>query len=543
MAATITTRDPAAEAPVPAVAASNVMALYWELASVDPLVRQKAADSLLRALHAFQLQHQASHPSASSTTATEDNLDELCAKDVSYGLKRLLRGLPSSRDGARQGFAVALTELLRGLDFLNVTTVLSLLTKLTQTEGAKGQEEREVLFGRIFGIMAICQAGMLSRPTTTQADIDTIVTSLLKFASSKSYLRETCFRVLLTVVEETKGTALEKGVVDAIIPAVLVNEIENPEDLWFALAMQAAHPEYDWATVLPSWKHSRVLHRKNQTQLIEILKQSTYASPRVHSVWDALFDLLLQNQKESAAAKSSHNVALQDLWIQLDDALYSSTHERKHLGMLLFQRLLARVDSADVAFVFTPQLLRTLINNLAKQDNYLHKVAKQTATVMSKLAKERKEIALQLVLQLVGKNGHQRFDIITKTKTVDTILGSLEEKDILTYVTYLQETFLNQKDAETDPATVQSHRHWALNQMVLLLKNGRIPKAENWVKAVARFVCLHAFYDVQKDDPKDSSVKKPVPAVSEVTRAACIEKLSALLGTLTTMIMKDNSGM
>ncbi|TPX59586.1 hypothetical protein PhCBS80983_g02349 [Powellomyces hirtus] len=529
---------PTTATPPAAPGSSGVMSLYWELASVDPEVRQQAAESLLRALYTFQQQHDAakngSAVATATTTATEDNLDVFCAQDVSYGIKRLLRGLPSSRDGARQGFAVALTELLRGLEFLDVSVVLSMLTKLTQTEGAKGQEEREILFGRIFGLMAICQAGMLSRASTTVEDVKSMITSLLKYASSKSYLKEICFRVLLTIMDNVKGTLLEHEVLASIIPTVLDKEIETPEDLWFGIVMQTRYPDFEWATVLPSWKHAQVLHRKNQTQLVEILKQSTYASPRIHSVWDALFDILLSSEIPK------HSITLRTLWSSLDEALYSSTHERKYLGMQLFQRVLTRVEAADVPFIFTPQLLRTLINNLAKHDNYLYKIAKQTATVLSKLAQDRKDIALQLVLQLVGKNGHQRFDVITRTKTVETILGAMEGDDILTYVQYLETLFLDASTAAE--TTVESQRHWVLDQMTSLLKNGRIPKQEKWVQSVAKFVCLHAFYDVKKADAKSDLLKPPQPPVSDATRAVCKERFFALLGTLAAMILKDEAG-
>ncbi|KAJ3162784.1 hypothetical protein HDU86_003758 [Geranomyces michiganensis] len=532
MAPTAATKAPAAGAATSA-GGSNVMGLYWELASVDPAIRLQAAESLITALYNFQEEHNAA--TASDEPAADINLDLICAQDVSYGIKRLLRGLPSSRDGARQGFAVALAELLQSLHFLDTKTVLTMLNKLTQTEGAKGQEEREVLFGRIFGMMAICQAGMLSRDSTTQEDLKSMTTNLLRYASAKSYLRESCFRVILCMVDSVKDTPLAADFIQFVVPTVVEKEIENPEDLWFAITTQSRYPEIEWSKILPSWKHAQILHRKNQTQLIEILKQSTSVSPRVHSVWDSLFDAMLNSE----VALPKHSITLRDLWTNLDEALYSSTHERKHLGLQLFQRLLARVDTADVPFLFTPQLLRTLINNLAKHDNYLHKIAKQTANVVSKLAAERKDIALQLVLQLVGKNGHQRFDAITKTKTVESILGSMVGSDVLAYVQYLQELFVN---VTGEGAEVDSQRQWVVDQLNSLLKNGRIPKEQKWIQSVAHFVCLHAFYDVKVADAKNDLIRPAQPPVSEATRAVCKERFFAILGTLATIVLKDTAG-
>lgn len=44
-------------------------------------------------------------------TKKSDGLDSQNAQDVSYSLRRLIRGLASPRESSRLGFAVALTEV------------------------------------------------------------------------------------------------------------------------------------------------------------------------------------------------------------------------------------------------------------------------------------------------------------------------------------------------------------------------------------------------------------------------------------------------
>ena len=88
--------------------ASDLMSLYWDLASLDPSARIKAAETLTTHLAELQTQHS---PTSPNLIKTEDDLNKACAPDVVYALKRLLRGLPSNRAGARQGFSVMLTEV------------------------------------------------------------------------------------------------------------------------------------------------------------------------------------------------------------------------------------------------------------------------------------------------------------------------------------------------------------------------------------------------------------------------------------------------
>jgi DNA polymerase phi len=91
--------------------ATTTLQLYWDLASFEPSVRQNAAQSLIKTLADFQKNHEETLENASDIADTEEKLDLLCASDVSYAVRRLLRGLPSSRQGARQGFSLALTEV------------------------------------------------------------------------------------------------------------------------------------------------------------------------------------------------------------------------------------------------------------------------------------------------------------------------------------------------------------------------------------------------------------------------------------------------
>jgi hypothetical protein len=82
---------------------SGILPLFWDLAALDADVRLRAASSLVSAL-------QTPAP-ATEPAATAADLLARCAPETAYTLKRLLRGLASDREGARQGFAIALTEV------------------------------------------------------------------------------------------------------------------------------------------------------------------------------------------------------------------------------------------------------------------------------------------------------------------------------------------------------------------------------------------------------------------------------------------------
>jgi DNA polymerase phi len=77
--------------------ATNILDTFWQLADADLETRVRAAQALLLALKTAQAQ--SAQP------------EQIPCEELQYSLKRLVRGLASSREGARQGFATALAEV------------------------------------------------------------------------------------------------------------------------------------------------------------------------------------------------------------------------------------------------------------------------------------------------------------------------------------------------------------------------------------------------------------------------------------------------
>lgn len=58
--------------------------------------------------------------------------------ELTYCLRRLVRGLASSRQGARQGFALVLTELMRAFEEVEVKNVLDIMEETMAVTGMAG---------------------------------------------------------------------------------------------------------------------------------------------------------------------------------------------------------------------------------------------------------------------------------------------------------------------------------------------------------------------------------------------------------------------
>jgi hypothetical protein len=85
------------------------MAVFWDLASLNPQARTDSAARLLKYLKSIETS--ISDNGSKNGAASLAGNDPAQFAELGYALKRLLRGLSSSRDAARQGFALALAEV------------------------------------------------------------------------------------------------------------------------------------------------------------------------------------------------------------------------------------------------------------------------------------------------------------------------------------------------------------------------------------------------------------------------------------------------
>ncbi|KAK9766822.1 DNA-directed DNA polymerase [Basidiobolus ranarum] len=546
---------------------STTLSLFWDLAAVDAETRQVAVKKLIVSLVSFQQAFVAEkgkeYEALLKEPVTEERLDILCAQDVSYSVKRLIRGLPTYRQGARQGFALALTELLSFLDFIPVKVITELIFKHSEITGnMKGQEERDILFGRIFGFMAIIQSGMIARETTELADIQELIKNLVEYSSTKSYLREPCYQLVIAMLPHVQKLSFKDEAVNLIISETLKNGLKTPEEIDLVLAMQ---PQFslDWAALLPQWKHGDVLHSSNLQKLALILKESSSEEPQLfsswhshlHSVWKRILSLYLDSNQEAsevptkkskkskaAPVATTKRAPFPEFWkTVVDEGLFSATssHERKYWGFLVFEEALPRLPSTQMPLIFTANFMRCFINNLTSGDRFLNKSAKHTMDVILKVAETNTDVAFALVMQLQGKYGSQQFDKFTKTKAVETILGSMDAKGVVTYITYLKNVFTNDSDSsatEDDRVKgIEAQRFWAIDQLFALVRNTRIPREESWLLSILQFFLVHSFFEVNKVSSKSDIQEvrvKPTPNISEPTRELCRKRFFSMLAEL-----------
>ncbi|KAF9514414.1 hypothetical protein BS47DRAFT_1372330 [Hydnum rufescens UP504] len=550
---------------------STTLPLYWNLSSPVKEERIDASVKLVGALQEFQSQYipSVARPDNSSDSEPseevaevglkeiENDIDVLNAEDVRYA-SASRTWLASPRESSRLGFAVALTELLACLNTVSSAQIISLIVHSTQIHGSmQGHEVRDQIFARLFGLVSVIQSGLLWRESTLPTsqsgrilvpalrNFQTVCSELFSLGERKSWLRESCWWAIGLVVDGLEAAR---------------NKIWTPEKLAFALNIERIDLPLSWEELLaPMFKGTHLLATRNLPTVARILRVRTFSEaplddegdrgskssgawkPQLHYVWGAIFKAYFSSNGSKLAGRAS----FQDFFrVAVDESLFSATAsaERKSWGFSVIERALEDLPPDEIPFLFTQNFMRTWINHLSNQDRFLHKAARHLAGTVQGVVDKHPAIGFTLVLQLLGRHGNHQFDRITKTKTVESIITSMNIEGVEKFIEYVKTQVYD--DGHSDGSN-EATRLWATDQFTSLMKSSAIPKQDKWVHSVLEFFVVHGFFSVTRKNAKSSLqawcadrwmilrfITIPNPKFSDTMKQRCRDRLFTCLAEL-----------
>lgn len=434
---------------------------YWELASPDVEQRLAASKALIEELK--------NNPGVA---------------EREYALGRLVKGLASGREASRLGFAVTLTEMLRDeAVHVDILKTVDAIVEQTRVSGStSGQEERDLLFGRLFGLESIVQSGRLMNQDGWTM-FERIVDLLFELAQKKSWLREACAKVLCNALV----SSVDRSQACKLLQRKMSENKwkNNMQSIAIMLTMQR----------LQNLDKSP-LHLSNLQDLARVLKgnqedaDTGSFTPHLHFVWQLILDVLLDQKSATASFR--------EFWkIVVDEGLFSmtSSNERKGWGFLFFSLSLPVADRSDVLSLFSPAFSRALVNHLSNTSSTLHKAAKKAVSTMQKVAEEQKDKGPFIVQGLLTENGSPVFDRLTKSKTVANLIVTLDEEGLLAVVDIFRDVILNDDDDSTSSGIFNDgRRQWAADQIVGIIRNGKVIKSESVMQRALDLFIVYGYF-------------------------------------------------
>ncbi|KAJ1030918.1 hypothetical protein NDA18_002147 [Ustilago nuda] len=548
----------------------NNLELFWEIASSNQDARLSSANKLVEELLSQQdllascskitLDLPSPSPSSSGHSqystdplhvdqseaeAVEEALGNRTVADLMYALRRLLRGLASPRESSRLGFALVLTELLSRLNYaVTAKEMLTLILKYSNPEvAASRQEQKDFMFAKLFGIMTLVQSHLLIQPTATVQDFKRSMQILIALSSDKPWMAESCTWVMVNAVAQLQRPHLNfQWTTEAQCwMADQISSTKEPTPEKLALMLQLSRglgSDFFHNLALPWMPKQHPLSTANLPTLARVLKEAIpsenqAATPvrarsrwqaKIHFVWDFILDIYF-NQSSNPALETKISSFPDFYRVVVDETLFAaaSSHDRKSWAFQVFQRALPRAKDADKPMLFTPNFMRTLINQLGNRDRLLHRAAVKATETIQEVVKEQPHLGFLLVTQLIGKNGHQNFDSITKTKTVEQVLSSLDIDRVREYVKYLGDMICQgiQTDDDDQLAQINNRRKWALDQLLFLVRTASVPKDDELLVDILTFLAAHGYYTMQKPLKKSFLLDRlPTPAFVDSLKAA-----------------------
>lgn len=462
--------------------------VFKDLASSDALVREAAAEALVMELQAVQkayerLENKDSIEGGLKLEAEKDDGLNECAPSLRYAVRRLIRGVSSSRECARQGFALGLTLLVATIPSIKVDSLLKLVVDLLEiTSSMKGQEARDCLLGRLFAYGALARSGRLAEEWNRNPNtpyIKEFTSLIIALAAKKRYLQEPAVSVILDLIEKLLTEALLNNVLEA--PGLAewfagATEVGNPDALLLALRIREkiSVDSAVFGKLLPNpFCTEKLFAADHLSSLATSLKESTFCQPRVHSVWPVLVTILLPDvllQAEDAVAVSSslkkHKKNRKSssskeeiaknvqcfIEVIVEGSLLLSSHDRKHVAFDVLLLLLPRLPASFVPIVLSYKLVQCLMDILSTKDSWLYKVAQHFLKELSDWVKQD-DVKKVTVIVALQKHSNGKFDSITRTKTVKDLMADFRtESGCMLFIQNLQDMFVDESHPTEEPS-------------------------------------------------------------------------------------------
>lgn len=434
--------------------AKTMLDFYWKLASDNHNERLEAAAGLLKALEKEQ---------------SEDDWD--------YALRRLVRGLSSSRGSSRLGFSMALREVLSlRKDHITVNTYLRLVDEFFRNTGKlPGHEERGFFLGELFALQTLSTSEIIDLPSVTLQEFERFVDYVFTLATKKSWIRESCVYAMFSVINRDRWLKSDKSA--TVDPrdffAMILKKIDEFSLTFTAdgVALYLSIPDefrrVAAAGVSDGWKSADPLAKGNLQNLSNALRDLPVSqqeeqkgnlksgqNKKLHFVWNTLVlyfttagnlegktteEETHRNKKRKSSKKShvssaetitSERVGLGEFWKSVVDEGYfanTASSERKYYGFEIFSLFLTtQQDSSsektmNLSNLFTPNFLRCLTNQSAQNDRLLHKSARFVLSTIIKHCEVNQEAVPVILYSLVGYA--HNFDRLTKSKTVEKLVA------------------------------------------------------------------------------------------------------------------------
>ncbi|KAK4756143.1 hypothetical protein SAY87_006270 [Trapa incisa] len=568
--------------------------VFKDLVSSEASVREAGVESLVKELQEVQkaydqLEKKDLVNGGLKLEAEKDDGLNDCAPSLRYAIRRLIRGVSSSRECARQGFALGLALLVDTIPSIKVDAILKLSVDLLEVSSSmKGQEVKDCLLGRLFVYGALSRTSRMVNEWLADKSTPCIkeyTSIILSLSAKKRYLQEPAVCILLELIEKLPSEAVLTHIVDSTGIAEWfegANVTGNSDALLLALKIheKIGHSHPTFGRLLPDpFSPSKFFAADHLSFLANCFKESTFCQPRVHSLWPMIVSILLPEvviQEEDATVISSSlkkhrkgrksspseeetSKNLQSFCeVVIEGSLLPSSHDRKHLALDILLLLLPRLPASLVPIVLSYKVVQCLVDALSTKNSWLFKVVQHFMKELSNWV-SKDDVRRVLVIVSLQKHSNGQFDLITQMKTVKNLVMDFQtESGAMLFIQSLTNMFVDDgptseepsdqsqttdenldistEDKDSSAGSSDFLKCWIVESIPNVLKNMKLDSEAKFrvQKEVMKFLAVQGLFTASLGSEITSfelqeKFRWPKSATSSNICKLCIEQLQSLL--------------
>lgn len=498
------------------------MNVFRDLASPEASAREAAAEALVAELREVQKAYEkgarkgekeaGDGDGPSQMEAEKDDGLENCAPSVRYAIRRLIRGISSSREYARQGFALGLAAALESIRAIRIEALMKLIPSLLEySSSMRGPEAKDNLLGRLFGFGAIVRSGRVSRQWTRDKSspiVRDFVSEVIELGNKKRYLTEPAVAVILDLTRKLPDEAIISEVLEA--PGVQdwfnrAADVGDPDALFLALKLQerTSVQKEIFGKLLPyPFSSDNFFAEHHLKSIAACFKESAFCLPRIHSLWLVITDMLIRevashhdintssgkkhkkNKKASSSEDNKKNLR-NFCEVVIEGSLLLSSHDRKHLAFNILLTLLPKLSPSAIQVVLSSKVVHGLMDILSNESSWLYNAGKHFLKELVSVVSHDNDRRAAVIINF-QKYSDGRFDSLTKTKMVKELIGKFQNgEDCLYLVQNLMALFVDEESVADEPSdqsqTTDENSEMGPNEEQDPFGQGNVDLLKSWV--------------------------------------------------------------
>ncbi|KAF2237325.1 hypothetical protein EV356DRAFT_462095 [Viridothelium virens] len=472
------------------------------------------------------LAHEVSNVRRDATKLLLDKLSTHTSPDaeiLAKVLRRLVRGLCSSRKAARSGFFLAFTEYLR-LETLRLPEesaddelgplVLRYVDEATTAEGkAPSQEKRDYALGRVLTYQAMIESKFVFEAKGSTALWTTMLRKMLSQVKTLPWLKEEYCSMINNCIPFLAKKGQMNGYIDDILSVLAEQKLEHtPEGvaLWLTVSAngkEISYPEDCWANKDP-------LDKREKPRLVRILKRGAgdelpgadgdkkrYSGgnqTRLSFAWNVLiFSFINRLDYKLSNKDAKREKRFKSFWKEMvDDILFaeSASPERKSLGLQLLGSVINGCPLWAIPSVFSSNVMRCIVNQRSDSERLLHEAAKIPLDKIKGRVRAQPEAARSFVEALISSSGTVNFDHLTRTKTINNIINGTHGQFLLDLLGSIDSAVLTPGIWKLEAADVESHRRMLADMLLTLTRGRSVDLKEEWPKHLLQILLKFSYF-------------------------------------------------